>query len=72
MRNPPSAALIGQLDRRGRLMWSLPKGHVRPGETREQAAVRGKWRKETGIAGRILAPLGAIDFWFRRRWPTNP
>ena len=44
-------------------MWSLPKGHVEPGETREQAAVR-EVEEETGIAGRIPAPLGAIDFWF--------
>ena len=29
--SPPCAALIGRLDRRGRLMWSLPKGHVEPG-----------------------------------------
>lgn len=61
--DPPTAALIGRLDRRGRLMWSLPKGHVEPGETREQAAVR-EVSEETGIEGRILAPLGAIDFWF--------
>lgn len=44
-------------------MWSLPKGHVEQGETREQAAVR-EVEEETGIAGRILAPLGSIDFWF--------
>ena len=35
-----SAALIGRLDRRGRLLWSLPKGHLEEGETAEQAAVR--------------------------------
>ena len=44
-------------------MWSLPKGHVEAGETREQAAVR-EVEEETGIRGRILASLGAIDFWF--------
>ncbi|MDQ1649507.1 MAG: hypothetical protein QOG60_1564, partial [Frankiaceae bacterium] len=27
------AALIGRLDRRNRLLWSLPKGHVEAGET---------------------------------------
>lgn len=61
--DPLAAALIGRLDRRGRLMWSLPKGHVEPGETREQAAIR-EVQEETGITGKILAPLGAIDFWF--------
>lgn len=56
-------ALIGRVDRRGRLLWSLPKGHVEPGETAEQAAVR-EVREETGVAGRVLGPLGTIDFWF--------
>ncbi|MFT6564243.1 MAG: 8-oxo-dGTP pyrophosphatase MutT (NUDIX family), partial [Actinomycetes bacterium] len=44
-------------------MWSLPKGHLEAGETAEQAAIR-EVQEETGIRGRILAPLGAIDFWF--------
>jgi ADP-ribose pyrophosphatase YjhB (NUDIX family) len=57
------AALIGRIDRRGRLLWSLPKGHVEAGETNEDAAVR-EVAEETGITGRVLAPLGTIDFWF--------
>jgi ADP-ribose pyrophosphatase YjhB (NUDIX family) len=59
----PRAALIGRLDRRGRLLWSLPKGHVEAGETAEDAAVR-EVEEETGICGRVVAPLGTIDFWF--------
>jgi ADP-ribose pyrophosphatase YjhB (NUDIX family) len=59
----PQAALIGRIDRRGRLLWSLPKGHVEAGETNEDAAVR-EVAEETGITGRVLAPLGTIDFWF--------
>jgi 8-oxo-dGTP pyrophosphatase MutT (NUDIX family) len=59
----PRAALIGRYDRRGRLRWTLPKGHVEPGETAEQAAVR-EVAEETGIRGRVLAPLGSIDFSF--------
>ena len=58
-----AAALIGRLDRRGRLLWSLPKGHIEAGETAEQAAVR-EVEEETGIIGRVVAPLGTIDFWF--------
>ncbi len=58
-----SGVLIGRLDRRGRLLWSLPKGHVEAGETPEQAAVR-EVAEETGILGQVLAPLGSIDFWF--------
>ena len=57
------AALIGKLDRRGRLMWSMPKGHIEPGETREQAAIR-EVREETGLEGEILAELGAVDYSF--------
>ena len=57
------AALIGRTDRRGRLLWSLPKGHVEPGETTKDAAVR-EVAEETGITGQVVAELGTIDFWF--------
>src|SRR5919204_5556051 len=59
----PRGAIIGRTDRRGRLLWSLPKGHVEPGETPEQAAIR-EVAEETGISGVILGSLGIIDFWF--------
>jgi len=59
----PRAALIGRTDRQGRLLWSLPKGHIEVGESAEQAAVR-EVEEETGIAGEILGELGTIDFWF--------
>ena len=58
-----TAAVIGRLDRRGRLLWSLPKGHIEAGETAEEAAVR-EVEEETGIIGQVVAPLGTIDFWF--------
>ena len=56
-------ALIGRRDRRGRLLWSLPKGHIEASESAEEAAVR-EVAEETGIAGRIVGRLGTIDFWF--------
>jgi 8-oxo-dGTP pyrophosphatase MutT (NUDIX family) len=59
----PRAALIARRDRRGRLVWSLPKGHIEAGETPEAAAIR-EVHEETGITGTILARLGTIDFWF--------
>lgn len=59
----PAGALIGKQDRRGRLLWSLPKGHLEPGESAEQAAVR-EVAEETGIHGVVLGQLGTIDFWF--------
>jgi ADP-ribose pyrophosphatase YjhB (NUDIX family) len=59
----PKGALIGRTDRQGRLLWSLPKGHIEAGETAEEAALR-EVREETGIDGEILGELGTIDFWF--------
>ena len=57
------AALIARLDRRGRLLWSLPKGHIEAGESAREAAVR-EISEETGIKGAVLGELGVIDFWF--------
>lgn len=59
----PRGALIGRTDRQGRLLWSLPKGHIEAGETAEQAAVR-EVAEETGISGEVIGELGTIDFWF--------
>jgi 8-oxo-dGTP pyrophosphatase MutT (NUDIX family) len=59
----PRGALIGRRDRRGRLLWSLPKGHIEGGESARQAAIR-EVAEETGITGSILDELGVIDFWF--------
>ena len=59
----PKGALIARTDRHGKLLWSLPKGHIEAGESAEQAAVR-EVEEETGISGVIIGDLGAIDFWF--------
>src|SRR3954465_5102063 len=63
-----TAALIGRLDRRGRLLWSLPKGHIEVGETAEQAAVR-EVEEETGISGETLAARGTNASWFSAAAP---
>jgi ADP-ribose pyrophosphatase YjhB (NUDIX family) len=57
------AVLIGRLDRHGRLLWSLPKGHIEDGESTEQTAVR-EVKEETGISAHVLRKLGTIDYWF--------
>ncbi|OBB85152.1 NUDIX hydrolase, partial [Mycobacterium sp. 852002-30065_SCH5024008] len=62
-RDSQVAALIGRIDRRGRMLWSLPKGHIELGETAEQTAIR-EVAEETGIRGSVLAALGRIDYWF--------
>lgn len=58
-----NAVVIGRLDRRGKLLWSLPKGHIEDGETVEQTAVR-EVKEETGISAHVVRPLGTIDYWF--------
>lgn len=60
-----AAALIGRSGRTGRLRWSMPKGHVESGESLEQTAVR-EVAEETGITGRVVAPLGSFRYTFRQ------
>lgn len=62
-RDPISTVIIGRYDRRGRMVWSLPKGHIEAGETRQQTAER-EVQEETGIIGRVIGELGSIDFTF--------
>lgn len=59
----PRVVLIARRARDGGLLWSLPKGHVEAGETNEEAALR-EIKEETGIVGRIVRPIGSIDYWF--------
>ncbi|NIZ92455.1 NUDIX hydrolase [Kineococcus rubinsiae] len=59
----PRAAVICRVNRAGRHEWCLPKGHLEGAETLEEAAVR-EIEEETGIRGRVVEPLGSIDYWF--------
>lgn len=46
--------------------WTIPKGHVEPGETAKQTAVR-EIHEETGLAKvKVLSWLGKIHFKYRR------
>lgn len=47
--------------------WGFPKGHVEPGESPADAALR-EAAEETGLTGLTLGPpLQTIDWWFRLR-----
>jgi 8-oxo-dGTP pyrophosphatase MutT (NUDIX family) len=45
--------------------WSLPKGHIESGETRQQAAIR-EVKEESGIDAHVIHPLGEVDYFFRK------
>lgn len=52
--------------------WTFAKGHVEPGETIEQAAVRETSEEMMLNNLKLLVPLGTIDFWFREKYrPGN-
>ena len=67
----PLGALIGRTDRQGRLLWSLPKGHIEAGETRR--AGRGP-RGRGGDRHRRRDPRRARHdrLLVRRRGPPDP
>jgi 8-oxo-dGTP pyrophosphatase MutT (NUDIX family) len=50
----------------GPLTWGIPKGHVEPGETAPDAALR-EVRCETGLVAEIEEPLGDVEYRFSRR-----
>jgi len=55
---------------KGRLTWGLPKGHVEPGETLAETAIR-EVREETGIEAAIERVLGDIRYEFTKRPGTD-
>lgn len=60
---PRAAVLIGRTNRRGRLEWVLPKGHVEPGESYAQTAEREVF-EETGLRATTVMSLGTLEYWF--------
>ena len=62
-KDPISAVIIGRYDRRGRMVWSLPKGHIEAGKPASRRPP-GKSPRRPGITGRVLGELGTIDFTF--------
>jgi 8-oxo-dGTP pyrophosphatase MutT (NUDIX family) len=53
-------------DARGKRVLALPKGHLDPNETAEQAAAR-EVREETGVRARLLDKLGDVEYEYERR-----
>lgn len=49
----------------GSRVLGLPKGHVEPGETPEQAATR-EVREEGGVEAELVEQIGDVRYWYRR------
>ena len=56
-------ALIARRNRNGNIAWCPPNGHLEPGDTAQQAPRREIF-EETGIKGKVIAPLISIAYWF--------
>jgi len=55
----------------GRKVLGLPKGHIDPGETLEQAATR-EVREEGGVEAELIERLGDVRYWYRRGGQAVP
>ncbi len=62
----PYVAVIKRRNRAGKPEWCLPKGHVEPGETALQAAVR-EVEEETGVSGELICHVSSVEYWFSGR-----
>lgn len=55
----------------GRGVWALPKGHLDPGETKTEAALR-EVREETGFDAELSEYLGQISYTFLETRSKEP
>jgi 8-oxo-dGTP pyrophosphatase MutT (NUDIX family) len=60
------AVVVPRRDDPGRKpVLALPKGHIDPGETPQQAAQR-EVREETGLEAELVEKLGDVRYWYQR------
>ncbi|HEV8633193.1 MAG TPA: NUDIX hydrolase [Chloroflexota bacterium] len=62
----PTGYQIALVGRSSQGTWGLPKGTPDDGESLEQTALR-EVAEETGIAPRLVAPIGSIQYYFVAR-----
>src|SRR5688572_23859231 len=66
VRDAQGVLQVAVIKPRGRNAWALPKGHVDPGETAAQAALR-EVLEETGLKATLEAELGTIEYVYQFR-----
>ena len=59
-------ALMARFNRGGKLEWCIPKGHLEPEETKEEAALREVF-EETGLKAEITDYLGEVSYTFNQK-----
>lgn len=60
-RKKPSAEYLIVRPQGNEYEWVLPKGHIKPDETADQAAVR-EVKEEAGVTAKVLRRLGTVSF----------
>ncbi len=55
-------ALVG-VERKGKIVWALPKGLVEKGERPEETAYR-EVKEEAGVTGTLVDKIGDITYWY--------
>ena len=65
VRNMRGMAYIVAVRVKNGTVLALPKGHIDPGESPEQAAAR-EVREETGIEGTLVEKIDDIRYWYSR------
>ena len=60
--------MVAAIRPRGReRVWALPKGHIDPGESAAETAMR-EVREETGVEGRLVEKLGDVRYIYTASW----
>ncbi len=60
--------MLAAIRPRGReRIWALPKGHIDPGESAADTAMR-EVREETGVEGRLVEKLGDVRYVYTASW----
>lgn len=61
--NEQALVILVGVERKGKLVWALPKGLVEKGENPEETAKR-EVKEETGVEGQLIDKIGDVTYWY--------